>query len=166
MSDAGDNNPLPILNNSNQEIKKSPTMTDTNFKMIAAFMGFNDTATVSEVQTKITELRNKAEQADALQLQLNDFKKKEEDSNIAESVLLLNEAIKEGRIKEEQRAQFSDLFKSNFDSTKTLLGSMAKQVNLSDVPKKEAKEEGGNNCLLYTSPSPRDRQKSRMPSSA
>ena len=25
---------------------------------------------------------------------------------------------------------------------------------------------GNNNCLLYTSPSPRDRQKSRMPSSA
>ena len=25
---------------------------------------------------------------------------------------------------------------------------------------------GGNGCLLYTSPSPRDRQKSRMPSSA
>ena len=25
---------------------------------------------------------------------------------------------------------------------------------------------GPNNCLLYTSPSPRDRQKSRMPSSA
>ena len=34
-----------------------------------------------------------------------------------------------------------------------------------------AREEGGSqfvsgNCLLYTSPSPRDRQKSRMPSSA
>ena len=26
--------------------------------------------------------------------------------------------------------------------------------------------ENHNNCLLYTSPSPRDRQKSRMPSSA
>ena len=26
--------------------------------------------------------------------------------------------------------------------------------------------EVNNNCLLYTSPSPRDRQKSRMPSSA
>ena len=25
---------------------------------------------------------------------------------------------------------------------------------------------GGHSCLLYTSPSPRDRQKSRMPSSA
>ena len=28
------------------------------------------------------------------------------------------------------------------------------------------KEENFNPCLLYTSPSPRDRQKSRMPSSA
>ena len=31
---------------------------------------------------------------------------------------------------------------------------------------KKRKAKGGNNCLLYTSPSPRDRQKSRMPSSA
>ena len=30
----------------------------------------------------------------------------------------------------------------------------------------ERKEEMGRGCLLYTSPSPRDRQKSRMPSSA
>ena len=29
-----------------------------------------------------------------------------------------------------------------------------------------AREETGGSCLLYTSPSPRDRQKSRMPSSA
>ena len=31
---------------------------------------------------------------------------------------------------------------------------------------KAANAEGANTCLLYTSPSPRDRQKSRMPSSA
>ena len=30
----------------------------------------------------------------------------------------------------------------------------------------ETKEDEDNDCLLYTSPSPRDRQKSRMPSSA
>ena len=29
-----------------------------------------------------------------------------------------------------------------------------------------AYQDAGNSCLLYTSPSPRDRQKSRMPSSA
>ena len=40
------------------------------------------------------------------------------------------------------------------------------------VPKKRGRPKGSknkpktNNCLLYTSPSPRDRQKSRMPSSA
>eukprot|EP01017_Pseudomicrothorax_dubius_P043271 TRINITY_DN7179_c0_g1_i1.p2 TRINITY_DN7179_c0_g1~~TRINITY_DN7179_c0_g1_i1.p2 ORF type:complete len:132 (+),score=36.35 TRINITY_DN7179_c0_g1_i1:731-1126(+) len=31
---------------------------------------------------------------------------------------------------------------------------------------KEEKKKDANTCLLYTSPSPRDRQKSRMPSSA
>ena len=30
----------------------------------------------------------------------------------------------------------------------------------------EVKANNGSGCLLYTSPSPRDRQKSRMPSSA
>ena len=32
--------------------------------------------------------------------------------------------------------------------------------------KSNLESEKSNNCLLYTSPSPRDRQKSRMPSSA
>ena len=35
-----------------------------------------------------------------------------------------------------------------------------------DLPGTEHKNENNYNCLLYTSPSPRDRQKSRMPSSA
>ena len=35
-----------------------------------------------------------------------------------------------------------------------------------NLEKKDNKSEDDNTCLLYTSPSPRDRQKSRMPSSA
>ena len=35
-----------------------------------------------------------------------------------------------------------------------------------DVPEKPIEISGPDTCLLYTSPSPRDRQKSRMPSSA
>ena len=35
-----------------------------------------------------------------------------------------------------------------------------------ELLKKSANVEKGSACLLYTSPSPRDRQKSRMPSSA
>ena len=34
------------------------------------------------------------------------------------------------------------------------------------VTSKNPEAEGSDSCLLYTSPSPRDRQKSRMPSSA
>ena len=34
------------------------------------------------------------------------------------------------------------------------------------VPKKQVENEKGEPCLLYTSPSPRDRTRSRMPSSA
>ena len=36
----------------------------------------------------------------------------------------------------------------------------------SDLPVMEKACKWLNDCLLYTSPSPRDRQKSRMPSSA
>ena len=35
-----------------------------------------------------------------------------------------------------------------------------------DFYKKQKRSSQNNTCLLYTSPSPRDRQKSRMPSSA
>ena len=38
--------------------------------------------------------------------------------------------------------------------------------NADDQTEAEANAEQPENCLLYTSPSPRDRQKSRMPSSA
>ena len=44
------------------------------------------------------------------------------------------------------------------------IGKIApKEELLKEFPQEEVKEYG---CLLYTSPSPRDRQKSRMPSSA
>ena len=43
-------------------------------------------------------------------------------------------------------------------------GSFSMDELLSDL--ESYGQEGGTTCLLYTSPSPRDRQKSRMPSSA
>ena len=38
--------------------------------------------------------------------------------------------------------------------------------HLDELSSEAAKTQSVNTCLLYTSPSPRDRQKSRMPSSA
>ena len=42
----------------------------------------------------------------------------------------------------------------------------SQSANPRNVPKYHAQVKDYNPCLLYTSPSPRDRQKSRMPSSA
>ena len=41
-----------------------------------------------------------------------------------------------------------------------------KSSDTEESSKDESSEDGSSDCLLYTSPSPRDRQKSRMPSSA
>ena len=48
----------------------------------------------------------------------------------------------------------------NMAEAKTLLGVVSQEINFSQF------EKVLDICLLYTSPSPRDRQKSRMPSSA
>ena len=54
----------------------------------------------------------------------------------------------------------------------TLDGQAISDVKLVFVPQRVGKKgdlnriASGTSCLLYTSPSPRDRQKSRMPSSA
>ena len=52
----------------------------------------------------------------------------------------------------------------DLDELWTILGD--EDYNDDIVMNYEAKSHCTNTCLLYTSPSPRDRQKSRMPSSA
>ena len=51
------------------------------------------------------------------------------------------------------------------DNTQRVNVCQANEI-LVGVPKSGAGVEGAQNCLLYTSPSPRDRTRSRMPSSA
>ena len=50
-----------------------------------------------------------------------------------------------------------------FDIEKPRAHSVFDEIKIID---KRENRSNLNNCLLYTSPSPRDRQKSRMPSSA
>ena len=69
-------------------------------------------------------------------------------------------------------AQFSDGFRSGGFPARTPPGSTVPFEDLVFQPEFVDSYEIGakttlfNGCLLYTSPSPRDRQKSRMPSSA
>ena len=60
---------------------------------------------------------------------------------------------------------------SDFFSTATLQYKILQPFNLTDTKDKfdlsvNVKGGGVNGCLLYTSPSPRDKRQSRMPSSA
>ena len=52
------------------------------------------------------------------------------------------------------------------DGPRNLLQRFGLKRKIETYPSLEVNNKEGNNCLLYTSPSPRDRQKSRMPSSA
>ena len=53
------------------------------------------------------------------------------------------------------------------DSVNSMAGNLTSQVrNIADVTKAVAAGDLSKNCLLYTSPSPRDGLLSRMPSSA
>ena len=54
--------------------------------------------------------------------------------------------------------EYNDLMKQAEEHNKKL--HRTKDINIADILTWE------DSCLLYTSPSPRDRQKSRMPSSA
>ena len=61
----------------------------------------------------------------------------------------------------------SDLYakKNNYGKSIKILNQVEKEVG-SDDYQRELEQVHSFSCLLYTSPSPRDRQKSRMPSSA
>ena len=68
-------------------------------------------------------------------------------------------------------AGFTTMFMSGFCVSATLLGEpdigLVTQAEMAEVARRVcAAVPDINICLLYTSPSPRDRQKSRMPSSA
>ena len=52
------------------------------------------------------------------------------------------------------------------DQTKQTVSKYASTEKLSFVELDLLKDDGWNDCLLYTSPSPRDKRQSRMPSSA
>ena len=66
----------------------------------------------------------------------------------------------EGMFCIECQKKLAKAFKDEFGSNVSITVSWEKGLAIVSVPS------DGKICLLYTSPSPRDRQKSRMPSSA
>ena len=61
---------------------------------------------------------------------------------------------------------FFGSFLINFVSNNSLLGSWAEANQSDSILRAISSDEEFSDCLLYTSPSPRDKRQSRMPSSA
>ena len=78
----------------------------------------------------------------------------DEDAENAKKMLVLQHKI---NIDDESMKQFSDIIANRQINRLWVVGSNSDTANLIDQ---------SYNCLLYTSPSPRDKRQSRMPSSA
>ena len=67
---------------------------------------------------------------------------------------------------EERAEKIEQGLKDSEESAKKILDAEEQSKKMLAEAKKEAKKIMDNACLLYTSPSPRDMRRSRMPSSA
>ena len=67
---------------------------------------------------------------------------------------------------EEQRRKLEDVEMSEPEDEEPMMEEEEPEVEEGEEELEGEEGEEGENCLLYTSPSPRDRTRSRMPSSA
>src|SRR5665811_2347338 len=80
--------------------------------------------------------------------------------------LLFESTTALGRIFEPQLSADSGLSHQSFDVLVRLARTPGYRLRMSELASQTSLTPSGLTCLLYTSPSPRDRTRSRMPSSA
>ena len=121
----------------------------------------NSSAIVSNSISETVNFRNKkldeSDRSDSLGVALTTYIGKKKSSILSSNLNEDNIKTLIERCIETTKITPEDEFNSLPD--KDLLATKIKDLNLYD-------DDHIKNCLLYTSPSPRDRQKSRMPSSA
>lgn len=134
LSDKAENSFLPLLNLSDNQNKIS-IMDNKDLQVIAGFLGLNANASLTEVQNSIMQLRNKAEQVNALNLQLKDLKEKETLRLKNHATQVLEAAIKENKIREDQRVMYQGFADKDPEGFEKLVATLKPQISLADVPK-------------------------------
>lgn len=109
------------------------TKSKMDFKLIGAELGLSVSATPAQVQQAIVDLKLKAASADSLQAKLDGIEKKAEEDRKERTTVMLNDAIKDGRITEGQRENYASLMDKDFDAAVGVLTSLPKRINLSDI---------------------------------
>jgi ATP-dependent Clp protease protease subunit len=128
-------------------------MEEKNLQFVAGFLGLNAGASLADVQSAIFDQRNKltaltAENAN-LKAENERFQAAAQAAQTAEAKELLDAALTDKRITNEQRPMWEENFRANHDNAKRLLGLMqGKVVKLSDVPNTQGNG-GGSGTEKY-----------------
>lgn len=124
---------LPKTSNASMEIQN----------LVAGFLGLGAQATLADIQTRISALHAKAEQAAALQVEVNALRAEREDQRTKEANRLMDAATEDGRLDSTQRVAFTSLFAANFDAASAALAALKAVPKLVDITQQEAKGAGG-----------------------
>lgn len=123
-----------FLSTKEKEIENSKPKKMNELQFVAGLLGLPSDANLSNVQDAITKLRSNADQVRGLQDQVKELSDQIKEFQADEASQLFDTALSDGRVREEQRQEFVNLFEKDFESTKRLLKSLPKIKNLHEVP--------------------------------
>lgn len=109
---------------------------------LMVFNQYKPSSTISKMEKPTNDLQA---QIDALQAENKAYKEKLEAMQKNRIEAALNSAIQDGRIKEEQKAVWTDMLEQSFDNASTVLNSL---------PKPEKKEESAAQQVALINPAP------------
>lgn len=136
----GENIPVKLLNNENQN--------HIEMKKVTQLLGLADGAAEEVVLQAVNGLKednaSKDQEIDQLKQKISDFELAEKKANQDEAKKLIDAALKDGRINEEARAQFVDLFEKNHEQAKVILAAIPRRES---VHEKLTGKQGDDNLL-------------------
>lgn len=104
-----------------------------NLGIITATLGLKDGVDEKDIREAILKLQDEAGQVATLRSKIEELEGKLGEQQKAKSKDLIDAAIKDGRLREEQRESFVALFDQDFENTKTVLEAMNPVQKLSDI---------------------------------
>jgi hypothetical protein len=110
-----------------KQTKQNPNNEKSDMKKIAMAFGKPETSTEEEIATMVTTML--AENT-VLKDKIAGYEKQKADAIKAEATLLIDAAVKDGRIDATAKASYATLFESNHEAAKTALASMKPHTSL------------------------------------
>lgn len=117
-------------------VKLKNNKMNEKFLKIIALLNLADTATESDVETAITQLQSdtkrfKDENA-TFKARIDELNAAEQQQRTAQAISLTDEAVKDGRLNADARAEMLEMFELDFDKAKKVLSAIPKRMSVKD----------------------------------